>query len=168
MRADARRIVDAHSDQEVLDLLTSSLERRIDASLHDDLDAYVAALATLPTGLRAMAATYQLDVSMTLDDLGWHFGNWHHHAYCQETARGLRVLGALRAAELFEAAYSIALRFWDQLGPEDWMSWYHDSEFEKETDPLTKEMWDILGNDLRVMKYWVQYARRNPEMLAES
>lgn len=167
MRPDAKRIVDAQSDQEVLDLVVAELERRIDASLHDDLDAYVIALQGLPKGLGAMAATYQLDVSMTLDDLGWHFGNWHHHGYSLETARGLRELGAIRAAELFEAAYSTALQYWDELGSEGWIKWYHGSAFEKAIDPLSSEMWDLLGDDLRVMKYWVAYARRHPEILGE-
>jgi len=31
-------------------------------------------LTTLPPGLRAMAATHWLDVSLTLDSITWHFG----------------------------------------------------------------------------------------------
>jgi len=29
-----------------------------------------------------MAATCKLDVSMALDDLGWHFGTWTDRRYC--------------------------------------------------------------------------------------
>jgi len=38
---------------------------------------FVAEIKELPVGLRSMATTYELDVSLALDDLGWHFGNWH-------------------------------------------------------------------------------------------
>jgi hypothetical protein len=34
-----------------------------------------------------MAATYELDVSLTLDDLGWHFGNWPDPALSEKTQR---------------------------------------------------------------------------------
>jgi len=38
----------------------------------------------------AMAAMYQLDVSMTLDDLGWHFANRHQRGDCEETLWAFR------------------------------------------------------------------------------
>jgi hypothetical protein len=167
MPADSRRIVDAMTDQEVLDLLTAELERRVDSALHDDLDAFVAALQRLPDGFRAMAATYQLDVSIALDDLGWHFGNWHHHGYAAETARGLRTLGATRAAELFEAAYALALPYWDELGRDDWMKWYQrPCPLEAAVTPLNNQMWALLSDKLKVMKYWVDYARQHPDILS--
>ena len=48
-----------------------------------------------------MAATFELDVSMALDDLGWHFGNWTHRGYCDETLHGLRELEAGEYTEMF-------------------------------------------------------------------
>jgi hypothetical protein len=47
-------------------------------------------MRALPPGLRAMTAIYQLDVSMALDDLGWHFGNWPDRALREETLQGLK------------------------------------------------------------------------------
>ena len=35
----------------------------------------------LPVGLRAMAATHHLDISLTLDDIGWHFLNFGHPSH---------------------------------------------------------------------------------------
>ncbi len=165
MSGDTRRIVDAQTDEEILHLLQAELETRIASQLHDDLDGLVAALRTLPDGFRAMAATYQLDVSITLDDLGWHFGNWHHHEYASETARGLRVLAATRPAELFEAAYLLAKQYWTELGADDWMDWYRSSPLKKALDPLNGEMWAVCGDGLRIMGWWVQYARRHPDLL---
>ncbi len=37
---------------------------------------FAANIALLPPGLRAMAATHWLDISLTLDSLTWHFGNF--------------------------------------------------------------------------------------------
>ena len=55
-----------------------------------------------------MAAMYQLDVSLALDDLGWHFANWHHQAYSEETIWALQELETAEAAEIFAAAYVAA------------------------------------------------------------
>lgn len=151
--------------------------------MHDELDRYVAALPSLPIGLRSMAATYQLDVSLTLDDLGWHFGNWHHHGYARETAAGLGVLGPPRAAEVFNAAYVAALEHWDRLGSEDWMEWYHGSALETRVEPLNAAMWALvimhltqvkciitwalLDRKWKIMGWWVKYAREHPDLLHE-
>jgi hypothetical protein len=37
---------------------------------------------------------------MALDDLGWHFYNFHSRELAEETYRGLRELGADEAAEI--------------------------------------------------------------------
>jgi hypothetical protein len=164
MSTDSRVIIDAMSDDEVGTAIGQELDRRMPPQ--DDLDVYVASLRTLPVGLRSMAAIYQLDVSLALDDLGWHFGNWHHHGYAQETAAGLRVLGAQRAAELFEAAYAEALHHWDRLAAEDWMEWYHESPPEAAVDPLNREMWQLYPSSSGgLLRLWVQYARAHSDVL---
>ena len=116
-----------------------------------------------------MAATYQLDVSMALDDLGWHFANWHHHGYSLETGRGLRELGADRLAALFEAAYGLALKYWPRLGAPGFVEWHHGSDLEKAMEPLNQEMWSRYraNGSLGLLGLWVAYARRNPALLLE-
>jgi len=166
VRPDNRTIVDALSDDEVLDLILAELNARLPVALQDDPDTYVHTLEGLPDGLRAMAATYQLDVSLTLDDLGWHFGNWHHHGYSLETARGLRVLGASRAEELFDEAYHHARQYWERLDQDDWMQWYHGSPLEQAVAPLTNEISHLL-EDGKVMGLWVRYGREHPGLLDE-
>jgi len=65
----------AAADDEALEaLLLAELARRLPERLRAD-DACVAQLCRLPPGLRAVAATHPLDVSVHLDDLGWHFAN---------------------------------------------------------------------------------------------
>jgi hypothetical protein len=81
-------IAGTSSDEELLKKLLAELDAAVPAELHDDLDEFVDTVRDLPPGLRAMASTYQFDVSMALDDLGWHFASWHHHGYAQETGWG--------------------------------------------------------------------------------
>src|SRR5262245_54104420 len=166
MSTDAQLIVDAMTDAEVGDAIARELYRRLPG--HDALDVYVDGLQALPIGLRSMAAIHQLDVSLTLDDLGWHFGNWHHHGYAKETAQGLRVLGAHRAAELFQAAYGEAMRYWDRLSQPDWMDWYHGSPLEEAVRPLDREMWELYPSASGgLLRLWVSYARAHPGLLRE-
>ena len=164
---------DCATDAEVYEFLEKRLEERIPSALQGDLDAFVAALRLLQRGLRAMAATYQLDVSMTLDDLGWHFANWHHLGLCQETAVGLRELGATEAADIFDEALSLVLPHWDQMGRllEDdfrhFIDWYSDSELENALTPLNERMWALAERlpDFGLLYYWIAYAREHPDRL---
>jgi hypothetical protein len=79
-------IIHSSSDDELFALLGKELESRISAK--SGSAEFMSEIQGLPAGLRAMAATYELDVSLALDDLGWHFGNWHSEDLAEETARG--------------------------------------------------------------------------------
>ena len=154
--------IDSSSDDELFALLGKELENRISADR--DSPEFISQIRSLPVGLRAMAATYELDVSLALDDLGWHFGNWHSHELAEETTQGLEALGAKELADLFSQAFEIAKNYWTELGAENWMQWYHGSPFKKEVDPLTKKAWTIRNAKKDgIFKYWVDYARRHPE-----
>ncbi|HKQ37635.1 MAG TPA: hypothetical protein VJ063_06115 [Verrucomicrobiae bacterium] len=95
-------IISSSSDDDLFTLLAKELETRISAKRGSP--QFIAQIRRLPVGFRAMAATYELDVSLTLDDLGWHFGNWRDEALAEETARGLEVLGAPELATIFRDA----------------------------------------------------------------
>jgi hypothetical protein len=112
-----------------------------------------------------MAATYELDVSLCMDDLGWHFGNWHDQELAEETAAGLEELGAKELAALFREAFGHAKRFWAELGANDWTEWYPGSELEKAVAPLSEKAWTILelGWNHSIFGYWIEYAKRHPE-----
>ena len=154
--------IDSSSDDELFKLLGKELENRISAKRGSP--EFVAEIRNLPVGLRAMAATYELDVSLTMDDIGWHFGNWHDSELAAETARGLEELGAKDLAKVFTEAFQIARQYWTELGSENWTKWYFDSPFNKAVDPLTERAWSILKDKPNgIFKYWVDYARRHPE-----
>lgn len=156
--------IDSSSDDELFALLDKELENRISAKRGSP--EFISQIRGLPVGLRAMAATYELDVSLALDNLGWHFGNWHNEELAEETARGLELLGAQELADLFRQAFEFAKKYWTELGAENWMEWYHGSPFETAVEPLTKRAWSILKDKKDgIFKYWVDYARRNPEQV---
>jgi hypothetical protein len=157
----------ASSDDELFKLLAKELERRI--SVTRGSPEFVTDIQKLPIGLRSMAATYELDVSLVMDDLGWHFGNWHNTALADETIRSLDELGATELAIIFKEAFQIAFRYWDKLAAKDWSKWYHGSLLEKEIEPLNKRAWKILeGKKNGIFGYWVSYARKYPERIANA
>jgi hypothetical protein len=154
--------INSSSDEELFALLGNELEARAGANRWSP--EFLEQVQALPVGLRAMAATYELDVSLALDDVGWHFGNWHNQELAEETLRGLEELGAIDLARIFRAGFEIARRYWSELGAEGWMDWYHGSGLEKETKPLSREAWEILEkNKCGIFDYWVAYARTYPE-----
>jgi hypothetical protein len=171
MKLTVAKIKSAKSEKELLERLGSELERLVPVNLHNDLDSLVAKMKSLSPGLRAMAATFKLDVSMALDDLGWHFANFHHKPYCKETSRGLHTLEATEAAEVFDRAYQITLPYWHDIGKmlkQDFgtfSQWYNESPLDKALGPLNNKMWEICNRlDKRsLMQYWLEYARRYPD-----
>src|SRR5882757_8457808 len=66
--------------------------------------SFAANIALLPPGLRAMSATHWLDISLTLDSLTWHFGNFGERQLVAETEAGLRELGLHELASCFVEA----------------------------------------------------------------
>src|SRR5262245_48928071 len=90
-------------DEALFAALSAELRRRVSSDwawedVDEEFESHVERMRACPVGLRAMAAVHPLDVSMALDDLGWHFANWHYRPHCEETLRGLRELEIPEAA----------------------------------------------------------------------
>jgi hypothetical protein len=153
--------ITSSSDDDLVSLLGRELEDRITTVRGSP--EFVAEIKNLPVGLRAMAATYELDVSLVFDDLGWHFGNWHSIELAEETATGLDELGAHELADVFRAAFGLAQDYWIELSSDEWMDWYRNSALEKAVAPLNDKAWSILEEKKDgIFYYWVNYARRHP------
>ena len=166
------RIAQTRSDEALFKLLGGELKRLLPSYTSDDLEPFVTALAHLPRGLRTMAATYELDVSMALDDLGWHFANWHHQGLARETLAGLRELGAVEEAGIFERAMAIALAHWDFFASEGFIEAYDGSDIEVALSPLNERLWQLLGHrgegGRDLLTLWAPYARRSPELVCSN
>ena len=156
------------SDEDLSNLLVAELNRWFPNGQDADLDLFLTHLEPVPKGLRAMALVYELDVSITLDDLGWHFANWHHRRYCEQTVWALRELEAFEHAELFEQAFAVAQFHWEKIGDlirkdfRDFVEWYSDSDFEKATMTLTRRMWELQEVNGGLLGFWTSYARKYP------
>jgi hypothetical protein len=165
--------IKACPDDALFKLLAGELTERLGPSEGDDLDEFLTRLSQIPVGLRAMAAVYQLDVSLTLDDLGWHFANWHHRGYSDATLWALGELGAHDHAAIFAEAYQAVQPFWDEIGAlcaqdfGDFVEWYRDSELDRRLLPLTERMWDLQDIDGGLLGFWTSYARQHPERVCE-
>jgi hypothetical protein len=165
------QITAAATHEALFQIIGLELTERLTTAEPDDLDDFLARTRRLPIGLRAMAATYQLDVSLTLDDFGWHFANWHHHAYCDETHWALRELEAFEQADLFAQAYAAALPFWRKIGDlvaedfDDFVTWYAASGFEAAILPMTERMRELQKIDDGLFGCWSRYARKYPERM---
>ena len=165
-------IKSAKTDEQLLKLLSTELVSRLPTRLHKNYDALIRASRALPSGLRAMAATHRLDVSISLDDVGWHFYNFHHRACCDETEWGLRELGAVEAFEVFKRARELVEPHWEQIGSlkpshEPFTRWYKTSGLEAVLKPLNEKLWAICSElgKYGLMTYWLTYARNNPEQV---
>jgi hypothetical protein len=126
-------------------------------------------LLSLPQGLRAMAATHWLDVSLTLDSITWHFGNFGEPRLVAQTEEGLRLLGLEQLAHVFSEAKTLMTPFIDQMSPE------HPPEellekagFGERGHQLDCKAWDLrdLGNrKSAIYDAWVRYAHKHPEQV---
>jgi len=151
----------ASSNEEVFDFLVEVLKQRMPIGPGEP--GFLQKARSLPAGLRAMVTTHHLDVSLSMDDLGWHFGNWHDEELAHETLQGLEVLGASELSALFQSAFSHAREHWHRLGEADWSEWYHGSPLEQAIAPLNTQAWAICDSSWNgILGYWVSYARKNP------
>ena len=135
---------------------------------YSDDGSFAANLATLPPGLRAMAATHWLDISLTLDSITWHFGNFGEPHLVAETEAGLHELGLHELALCFQEAKELMLPLLAERTEADG----DPDELVKRkglggiADELNRRAWalDDLGAGKSVIyEAWAKYARQHPE-----
>ncbi|MGA2653654.1 MAG: hypothetical protein ABSF28_24305 [Terracidiphilus sp.] len=133
----------------------------------DDGD-FAESLESLPSGLRAMAATHWLDISMTLDSITWHFGNFGEPNLVAQTEAGLHELGLHDLASCFCDAKELMLPLLANRTESDGDPY---EILEREgvraaADTLDRRAWDLddlgPGKSL-IYDAWVKYARQYPE-----
>lgn len=155
---------DAGLLQEIHNLLTA----RVSGNPYGMDSNFAASIAPLPAGLRAMAATHWLDISLTLDSITWHFGNFGEPRLVAETEAGLSELGLHDLARCFAEAGELMLpllsnRTEDAGSPSEILE---QAGLEKRGDELDRQAWalDNLGPDKSLIyEAWVRYARQHPE-----
>jgi hypothetical protein len=132
--------------------------------------SFAKTLATLPLGLRAMAATHWLDISLTLDSITWHFGNFGEPHLVAETEAGLIELGLHDLASCFREAKELMLPLLAQRteAEDDFDEFLEQKGVRQLADDLNVRAWslDNLGpGKSLIYDAWIQYARRHPELV---
>jgi hypothetical protein len=163
-------IASAHNDNVLIDLISAELQHRLPEDISAVPDRLYSTLPTLPRGLRAMAGIHFFDVSLSLDDLAWHFGNQHDIRALNETHDGLIELELPRIAELFQAGWEImkpnlaAIRARD-YGGMNFSTWLTDIGAQKLIDPMNDELWAFCEaqGEFGLLHSWAKYARKYPE-----
>jgi hypothetical protein len=130
--------------------------------------SFAATIASLPPGLRAMAATHWLDISLTLDSLTWHFGNFGEPQLVAETEAGLRELGLRELALCFVEAKELMLPLLAQRTEADGDPYeiLERTGLRIRADELDRRAWalDDLGpGKSLIYEAWIRYARQHPE-----
>lgn len=125
-----------------------NLSRPIERTLKDAVTGspyardgvYAQSLQKLPAGLRALASTYYLDVSLALDSIDWHFLNFSGHA--KETLEGLRFLGLEEMVVLFERTHELVLPHLSYLTKDNMDDVYARHRITDEIDSLCERSWE--------------------------
>lgn len=119
-----------------------------------------------------MGATHWLDVSLTLDSITWHFGNFGEPALVAQTEDGLLELGLAELALVFREAKVLMEPFIDQMSPEQ----TSEELLEKaglgqrgyEIDCKAWDLRDVGTGKSAIYDAWVRYTRNNPELVFSS
>ena len=130
--------------------------------------SFTASLASLPPGLKAMAATHWLDISLTMDSLTWHFGNFGEPQLVAETEAGLRELGLHELASCFAEAKELMLpllahRTEGDGDPYEILERAGLSTRAEELDERASALDNLEPGESIIYESWIRYARQHPE-----
>jgi len=155
---------DSGLQKELENLLTT---RAIGDPYSDD-GKFAQNIAALPRGLRAMAATHWLDISLTLDSITWHFGNFGEPGLVTETEAGLRELGLHDLASCFVEAKELMVPLLAQRkeGDGDPYEILEQLGLRERGDEIDRRAWaldDLKPDKSVIYEAWVRYARQHPE-----
>lgn len=162
------QINQAKDQDELMSLLSSEMSVLMENACDTDNSRYLEEIRALPNCFWAMGCIYHLDVSIALDDLGWHFANHYNWRLAQETLLALREVGANKEAELFEKALSIAEVYWQDLANAltksfaNFIEWYDGSELEQNLEPLNDEFYKLMESNDSLLNYILEYAKAKP------
>ena len=157
------------NDEELLQEIQKTLEARAEGDPYGDDGSFAANLKSLPIGLRSMAATHWLDVSLSLDSITWHFGNFGEPGLVAQTEAGLRELGLNGLAEVFCEARDLVVPLISQLPDDaqiDLYEFLEEKGFKERGDELDKRAWEFDDPSHKkngIYDAWVRYTREHPE-----
>jgi hypothetical protein len=130
--------------------------------------SFAANIDRLPPGLKAMAATHWLDISLTLDSITWHFGNFGEPGLVAQTEAGLRELGLHELADCFVEARNLmtpllAQRTEADGDPYEILDRAGSGERAEEIDRRADALADPRPGESVIYSAWIRYARQYPD-----
>lgn len=154
----------------LFDLLSAELQRLLPDEVQEDPELFRRTVENLPRGLRAMSGMYSFDVSMSCDDLAWHFGNQNDEWDLKETLDGLRELELYEVADLFEQAWNIMGPHLEQLrrseiSADRFHDWLVTVGAQEKINPMNEFIWAYCerAGAAGLLESWPVYARKYPE-----
>ena len=158
-------------DEGLLSELMATLSARVSGDAYSSDGSFAEGLRQLPAGLRAMAATHWLDISLTLDSITWHFGNFGEPGLMAATAEGLAKLGLTALASCFRDARELMVPLLEGRTEEDGDRYeiLEDKNLRQVAREIDRRAWDLdnacnerTGRSV-IYEAWVHYAREHPE-----
>ena len=154
---------DAALQKELMKLLSA----RVTGNPYSADGQFAESIALLSPGLRAMAATHWLDVSLTLDSITWHFGNFGEPRLAAHTEMGLHELGLHELAQCFVEAKELMLPLLARRTESDGnpSEILERAGLKERADELDQRAWalDDLGpGESVIYKAWIRYTRQHP------
>jgi len=121
-----------------------------------------------------MGATHWLDISLTLDSITWHFGNFGEPGLVAQTEEGLLELGLPELAACFHEAAEFMMPLLHQRisNEEDLYQLLERMGLRDVSEEVDRRAWALAwpgrGTSRRrgrslIYKAWVRYARTHPE-----
>jgi len=154
-------------DDALLEELFATLTARVQGNAYSSDGSFATNLAVLPVGLRAMGATHWLDISLTLDSITWHFGNFGEPSFVAETEKGLLVLGLQELHTVFCEARDLMIRLLNRRTAADGDPYQilERKGLRERGDEIDRRAWALhdLANGSPIYAAWTQYAREHPE-----
>jgi hypothetical protein len=144
------------------------LEARVVGNPYGEDGKFAANIASLPPGLRAMAATHWLDISLTLDSITWHFGNFGEPGLVAQTEAGLRELGLDELDDCFKEAKELmvpllASRTEADGDPYEILERAGLKARGQEIDERAWQLGNRRPNESAIYDAWIRYTRNHPE-----
>ena len=158
-------------DEGLQEELESILEARATGDPYADDGSFARNLISLPPGLRAMAATHFLDISLTMDSITWHFGNFGEPGLVAATEEGLLELGLDDLASCFHEARELMLpivpEWTDPRDFQDLLKRKGVAQRAKELDENGWKLRDTPSGESVIYAAWIRYTRQHPERVFE-
>ena len=156
------------NDEDLLNEIMQILSSSAPGDPYASDGAFAENIAQLPAGLRAMAATHCLDISLTLDSLTWHFGNFGEAGLVTETEAGLRELGLHELASCFQEAKNLMAPLMASRSEADGdpCELLEKAGLKERGDELDGRAWALDSSDPGrsvIYEAWIRYARQHPE-----